>query len=494
MFTPKGMWNDGPELQNFLGPDDAPPVATRHLCYGGGGSISTNVPQVPDYSKYITAMSDVGNQLTGWGRDLYKWAQDSGVDLKKLAQTVSDRAGGMADWATGKAKDYMANWENTYGPIYQQQAKNTMDFIQNLPQTMEQWAGKWGADAATAIDQGKAAVMRRLQSQGLTRPSIAQGAIDLTQSNQRALATTAAAEQGRLSARAYADTLTGQTEQAGTIFPQLSGQMQSTSMAAGNQQLGAPESAISTTAGAYNPAMGMTQAAFPYMAEWGKTMGKQYDQQLQAFQAQVQAQQAAAQQAQASSPMNIIAPIAGMALSAVAPALGAGVGSMMGPVTQGIMAGAGRGIGMGIGGISRTGSYQTYGAEGGQITPMMQGGGGPPAAIPAAVPPMTPPMGPAGPVPMAGSVVPPHLSPSGGQQTDDVHAVVGGNPKSTAAINVGEFIFPKDVVDWRGEQWMQKEIMKARKERQQQTIAAPTMGPPAGAINPRPPMMAGAPA
>ena len=44
-----------------------------------------------------------------------------------------------------------------------------------------------------------------------------------------------------------------------------------------------------------------------------------------------------------------------------------------------------------------------------------------------------------------------------------------------ARLNAGEFVWPKDVVAWRGEQWMQKEILKARKEREQETVAEPEM-------------------
>jgi hypothetical protein len=43
-------------------------------------------------------------------------------------------------------------------------------------------------------------------------------------------------------------------------------------------------------------------------------------------------------------------------------------------------------------------------------------------------------------------------SPSRGAVEDDV----------PARVQPGEFIFPKDVMAWKGEEWAQKEIMKAR--------------------------------
>lgn len=50
--------------------------------------------------------------------------------------------------------------------------------------------------------------------------------------------------------------------------------------------------------------------------------------------------------------------------------------------------------------------------------------------------------------------VDPSMSPSGGEETDDVHAMV----------NAGEFVMPKDVTSWYGEKYMQGLIDKARKE------------------------------
>ena len=79
----------------------------------------------------------------------------------------------------------------------------------------------------------------------------------------------------------------------------------------------------------------------------------------------------------------------------------------------------------------------------------------------------------------AGHVVPSTVSPSQGRETDDVAVPImhGDQQAGRGAINVGEFIWPKDVVAWRGEQWMQKEIKKARDERANKTVAAPEMVP-----------------
>lgn len=67
-----------------------------------------------------------------------------------------------------------------------------------------------------------------------------------------------------------------------------------------------------------------------------------------------------------------------------------------------------------------------------------------------------------GAIPDPGGAIPPEASPSRGAVTDDVPATVEG--ALPARLNAGEFVFPKDVMAWRGEQWAQKQIMAARKE------------------------------
>lgn len=65
-----------------------------------------------------------------------------------------------------------------------------------------------------------------------------------------------------------------------------------------------------------------------------------------------------------------------------------------------------------------------------------------------------------------GGPIPVSASPSGGAIPDDINAQIGssdGGPDMPAKLNAGEFVFPKDVMAWNGEQWAQKEILKARK-------------------------------
>ena len=62
-----------------------------------------------------------------------------------------------------------------------------------------------------------------------------------------------------------------------------------------------------------------------------------------------------------------------------------------------------------------------------------------------------------------GNYIPEETSPSGGQNVDDVPAMV----------SAGEFVLPERTVDWYGEKYFQNLIAKSDKDREKQTVAAP---------------------
>lgn len=437
------------------------PVVSRHICSGGS---STTAPPQPDYTEFNKTAAGYGNTLAGWGGDLLNWAKQQGINLSDIAKMVSDRAGGMADWAAKNAKDLFSNWQSTYGPIMQQDAANTQQFIKDLPSTREQWAGEYGADAAQAIDQSKAQNLRKLQGEGLTRPGVAQGAIDLAQSNQRALATVAGAEAGRRAADLRADQKIQQTMGLGDKLMAAASGMAGTGATYGGQQIAAPESAVSTTAGAYAPGLQAYQTAAPYLGMWKSGMDTTFNNSLAAFKASNEASSGGF----ASTFLPLIGGIAG---AAAMPTMQGTIWNMAG------MGGTGGSGGVSAAPWSRISSFgNTYGAPPGL-------GGTENAATGGAIVPSFNPGG----VPMAGRMVPASMSPTGGARTDDVPAVIDGNPQQQAAINTGEFIIPRRVAEWYGEKFLQNFIAKADKERSEQTVAQPTLGPPAG-VNAQPPM------
>ena len=98
---------------------------------------------------------------------------------------------------------------------------------------------------------------------------------------------------------------------------------------------------------------------------------------------------------------------------------------------------------------------------------------------PAQAPPGPP--GPPGPPAMPtdatpGGGVPAYASPSNGQQTDDVPALLTAN----------EFVIPKDVATWKGHEYFAKQIDAARRGQQQFASRDDIGGEPAPAIPQQP--------
>jgi len=439
-------------MTHFLTDPWAPhPVVNKHICHGMGGGDSGggeefkvgDAPDVPDYTKYIEKMTKVGEKLTGYGDDLYKWAQEQGVKVSGIADTVSGRAGALADEAKTDYSDMKAKWKTQYEPLYEAQAAEAKRTMGDLGNYKEQEAGRYGANVAQAFDASKAAHDRNLRSYGLKAPGSGGHQLDSMVSNQRGLATVAAGEQGRRAATDEAWKRVGEAQQAGLHYQDIANKSGSMSLAAGNQQIGAPESAISTTVGAYNPALSSYQQAYPWMKAEGDTMATGYNQQLAGYSAHTNAALKAHQMASESEGGDggggAMGGMAGTLLGAAAGSVIPGVGTMLGAS-----------LGGALGGMA---GKAASAAKGGMIRRFEDGGA----------------------VPEEGGdqMVDPSMSQSQGAITDDV----------PARLNVGEFVFPKDVVEWRGEAWMQKEIMKARKEREQNTVAEPDQGPPMSAID-----------
>lgn len=68
-----------------------------------------------------------------------------------------------------------------------------------------------------------------------------------------------------------------------------------------------------------------------------------------------------------------------------------------------------------------------------------------------------------------GGRVPPQMSPSGGRRVDDVPAM---SPQGPARLNADEFVIPRDVAMWKGQEFFQKLIDQSRQKR----VMAPAPG------------------
>jgi hypothetical protein len=365
--------------------------------------------------------------------------------------------------------------------------------IGELPNTEEQYAGKFGADTAQSMDAAKASQQRTLQSYGLKRPGIASAALDATSANQRAAAVAASSETGRLAARNEARTVAGQAIQTGAQIPQIGAQQAGIGLQSGQQQVALPATAMTTTAAGFSPSLGYMQASYPYLAQWGSTMGNAFNQNLAAYNAEQNSGGGAG--ALAGAGIGAIGSIGGAYAgsssgSSAITSMFASKGGMIPKMEDGgvIKFGHGGTVGDILHTVGKVGGTIVGGIYGGPVGAMIGGkagsalgdvigdetggggdyvgqdvsgdampSGGDAMAFMAGGGDVTPPSN--------ANFVPPSASPSKGAITDDV----------PARLNAGEFVLPKDVVSWMGEEKLQKLIQSMRQKRQEGEIAKPEM-------------------
>jgi hypothetical protein len=428
-------------------------------------------------------MSQTGETGLDRSSSLYDWAKGQGTNLQGTADTAGTRAGTLADATMPTDPRLMAEWEKTYMPLYKAQAADAQRMIGELPRTEEQYAGKFAADTGQAMDATKATQNRTLQSYGLKAPGVASTALDMTAANQRAAGIAAASETGRLAARNESRGVTGQAIQTGTQIPQVGAQQSTLGMQAGQQQVALPATAISTTAGAYSPSLGFYQASYPYMAQWGQTMSNAYNQNLASFNANENAGGGAG--AMAGAGLGALGSLGGAYLGNPSTKFSAKggmitkmeeggpvikfdhggtfgsilktAGSIGGSILGGMYGGpAGAMVGGKIGSALGGAAGDVVGGDSGEAGDDLGN-----AAIDAVNQGM-PRLATGGDVTPPGNrnFVSPSMSASKGAITDDV----------PARLNAGEFVLPKDVVSWLGEEKLHKLIMSTR-EKQKQTVA-----------------------
>jgi hypothetical protein len=295
------------------------------------------------------------------------------------------------------------------------------------PWRIEKEAGEAEANIAQEFEASRKAAQDRLEMYGVDPSQTRSGALDMQARVAEAAAQAAAGNVARERTENIGRALRSEAINVGKGYPgQIAGSF-NTSGGGGQQAAG---TGLATTASAANTMGTPVQwnaAGQSAMGQWANLMAKSYDQQIDAYKAENAADQ------------------------------GSGWGDILGTV-----------VGMGFkawrGGVAEGGAipdgYEAAARDAPGDIRFSDGGG----------------------------YVPAEMSPSGGAIPDDVTAFV--NDGGAAKINVGEFVFPKDVMEWKGQEWAQKEIIKARKAMNsgEEAPAQPQMGPPpdqmAGAIPP----------
>jgi hypothetical protein len=403
----------------------------------GGSSSTPAPPPAPDYSGLIKASTDASNKQYALEQQQFDWAKNAYAQNLAQNQPIIDQQLAIAKTNAANAAQDRALYEATTVPLLNEQAQEAQQY--NNPAFREQQMGAAGAAVGQSFDAARDNATRDLESYGIDPSSTRYGALDLGVRMQQAAATAGAENQAGLQVDATGRALIQQAIQNGQITQGQVGGQYNTALQ-GNAA-GANTGLATTASGAST--MG-TPSQFGSLSNTtlntaGALQGQQFANQQTNYQDQYQANQASSQ------------------------AWGALGATLFGGATT-------------LGAAALKSPF-LFAADGGAIPSMAPtSAAAAPAVGPAAsAPAMATPAAPqsrfvfsasGGDVPTPGGAIPAGASPSRGQATDDV----------SARLTAGEFVMPKDVTSWMGEEKLQKMIQKSRQDRQG-AVAKPAVGP-----------------
>lgn len=446
-------------------------------------------------------MQAQAGRSNAYGDQQMGWAQGQFAGNKATSDQVSGADRGVQDQANKFAGDLRDQYQRTYQPLQDKFAQQAQDYAS--PGEIDNQMGRAEADTAQRMDQGRQNAQQNLESYGISPMSTRFAALDIGAQAQKGAAIAAAGNQARTNTVNTGLGLEAQAIGQGQVMPSMVAGMQNTGLQAG---AGAVNSGLATTASGANTMgttpqyMNLSNGAYGL---WGNTLNQGYNNQLSQFKAD---------QTSSSGIGSMIGGIAGAGIGMMGgmPGLGASIGSAFGGGAGGSMSGGSDGSsgGKGGGGFFAKGGAVPDGEENEEIAPYVghhfyaipghdeaghrmpvheamarffhtgdhigmfaspehahayiqkqdysNSGATSKFAEGGAVQDET-----------MGGGVPAEASPSHGAVTDDV----------SAKLNSGEFVIPKDVAAWKGQEFFQKLILQSRTARTT-APAKPSMGPP----------------
>jgi hypothetical protein len=360
------------------------------------------VPQAPNYSPLIAAMTGIANTAAANGQTASDWAKAQIAGNQNLVNQVNSGLLNTQGTFDQAAQDKL----NSSGQMLSQGDQNLRDQYAKYTDPTRKAAdmGAAEADVGAANDAARDASTRELESYGINPGATRFAALDIGARLQDAAARAGAGNVASRTDDALADQTNQQIVAQGNAE---AGQANTNAATAGGAGTGAVSAGLGQTASgtsAFGNPLGYTAAQTGALSGAVNTTNTGFQNQADA--------------------------------DKIANSSSSGFGSLLG-------IGASM---LGKGGALASGGALSFLAEGGAVDDIAAANGG--GAVPVAA------------------------SPSRGAVTDDIPAVAPGGP---ARLNGGEFVLPKDVVSWKGEEFLQKLIQQARTQKQA-AVAKPQVG------------------
>ena len=428
-------------------------------------------PPPPDYSAVAAASEESARISAEVAREQLAWARER-YDLDRdLTDLVVENALDRADREDASAAEDRARYRQVFQPLEDDLVAEAESYAS--PERSEFEAGRAMADVSQQFNLMRSSAQDRLESFGLDPTQTRSQALDLSTRMQEAAARASAGNQSRVQTEAVGRALRSEAVNVGRGYPGQIASAYNTAIQSGNQAVNSQLATTSTAGNAMgNPAQWQSNAN-QATGQWWNGLNTMYGNQVDAYKAEAQASGGL------GSALGLIGGIAGRAWAAsdegVKEAI-TPVGKLddgqtvykyrykgddrtqIGLIAQEVERERPEAVAE-VGGVKMV-DYDkaTRGAERPRRALYAEDGGAVPDGM-------------TGPD-HSGVPVRPEQSVSRGAIRDDV----------PARVNVGEFIVPKDVVSWKGEEFFQKMIQGSRQAKEA-APAKPSYGP---AVNERP--------
>lgn len=404
-----------------------------------GGSSSLGNPA--DLGPWRGMQQTRGAKYDNRADYLYDWGKGRATDIGKTGDEVTNTALDTSKAFNSYAKKDRQVYDDNYLPAMLDQ----LNYARSYTTDSRKAANRGGAmaDVAMTFDAAADLAKRNLQSYGVNPAAGRFAGLNVDAGTARAKALAGAGTKSDRDTEMMGQQLLDNAIGRGSVLPGQAVNEAGVGIAAGNQAVNTGLATATTQKQLMEPS-GWVGQGDQALLNWKDSLIQQTNLGMQ--QNRDAAQQRMAEQEMANKSSSGIGSLIGAGLGIAGSIFGGPVGGVLGS-TIGKMAGG-----------ALSGSGTTF-AEGGMVEDEMAEGQqlyGDEDEIAPGEEELTPGVDADDVNP---NVVPPTASPTGGAATDDV----------TAKVNVGEFIFPKDVTAWYGEKFMQNMINKARKEMSERT-------------------------
>lgn len=409
----------------------------------------SKAPPPPDYGPIASASKEAAEVSAAVAREQLAWAREQyAADREVTDQVVSDALKRGEEQDALARKDRM-RYEQVFQPLEDQLVQESQTY--NTEARREQAAGAAAADVGQQFDAARTNAMQQLESYGVDPTQTRAGALDVSIRTQEAAAKAGAANAARQRVEDTGRALRSEAINIGRGLPGQAAQSLNAAIQSGNQAVNSGLATTGTgaqTMGTGTQWQGQSNAS---LGTWANALNMGYQNQLDRVKANNSASSGI------GSALGLVGGLATKFLpfsdervkEDITPVGKTDDGQTIykfrykddpeGTVHMGLIAQEVEGkhpeaVHENADGVKMV-DYDRALPVGGDDTPRYEEGGAVPASH----------------------------SPSGGQAVDDVDA----------RLTAGEFVIPKDVVRWKGEEWLQKVIDSSRKAKENVT-AKPT--------------------